>query len=127
MSVKVLPMSMLIVLPMSVLRAVRGEKAKSFEFPRVRFMGRTDLQLSDAHWDLEPFVPKTPPIQDEGRAPGRGLPAVARRRRRGISAFRFPLSAFQSGAHALILRVRPRYLKKWRSRGSNGLSVRNSR
>ena len=33
---------------------VRGEKAKSFEFPKVRFMERTDLQLSDAHWGHEP-------------------------------------------------------------------------
>jgi hypothetical protein len=45
MSVKVLPMSMLIVLPMSVLRAVRGEKAKSFEFPKVRFMGSFHLHV----------------------------------------------------------------------------------
>ena len=64
--------------------------------------------LLHAHWDLEPFVPEDAPVF-------------------ALSAFRFPLSAFQSGAHALILRVRPRYLKKWRSRGSNGLSVRNSR
>jgi len=54
MSVKVLPMSMLIVLPMSVLRAVRGEKAKSFEFPKLRFPESKHLQLSDAQWDLEP-------------------------------------------------------------------------
>ena len=53
MSVKVLPMSMLIVLPMSVLRAVRGEKAKSFEFPKLRFMGSLHLLLH-THWDHEP-------------------------------------------------------------------------
>jgi hypothetical protein len=33
---------------------VRGEKAKSFEFPKVRFPEIKHLQLSDAHWDLEP-------------------------------------------------------------------------
>ena len=53
MSVKVLPMSMLIVLPMSVLRAVRGEKAQEFEFPKVRFMGSLHLLLH-THWDHEP-------------------------------------------------------------------------
>jgi len=33
---------------------VSGEKAKSFEFPKVRFMGRTDLQLLDVNWAYKP-------------------------------------------------------------------------
>jgi len=54
---------------------VRGEKAKSFEFPKVRFMERTDLQLSDAHWGLEPIflvlvlVPRPRKLFFAGRSP----------------------------------------------------------
>ena len=34
---------------------VRGEKAKSFEFPKVRFMAESpDLRISDVNWGHEP-------------------------------------------------------------------------
>jgi len=33
---------------------VRGEKAKNFEFPKVRFIESEHLQLSEAPWDHEP-------------------------------------------------------------------------
>ena len=59
---------------------MRGEKAKSCEFPKVRFMESPDLRISDAHWDLEPIVPKTAPksrTKDEHE--DEACPAVARR------------------------------------------------
>ena len=46
------------------------------------------LRISDAHWDLEPFVPRRPPksrTKDEHEDASR------------VFAFRFPLSAFPPG------------------------------
>src|SRR5262249_36023993 len=35
---------------------VRGEKARCFEFPRVRFMESPDLRIADAHWGHKPIL-----------------------------------------------------------------------
>ena len=68
---------------------MRGEKAKSFEFPKVRFMERTDLQLSDAHWGHEP-APS--PLNGE-RAGVRGEKA---------KSFEFPKVRFMGSWHLLV-------------------------
>ena len=62
-------------------------------------MESPDLRISDAHWDLEPFVPRRPPKsrtkdehEDASRVFAFRFPGFALRLRRGR-----PLSAFPPG------------------------------